>query len=163
MVAAGDRAILIPGRTRSGKTTLVAELVRAGATYYSDEYAVLDEDGWVHPFAKPLSIRVAAGQPQDLVDVAALGGHAGTVPLRVGAVVSTRFVTGVRWQPEPLSAGHATLHLLDNAVAARRRFPEVCRALGAALGGPVRAWHGVRGDAHHVARWLLDELATPGA
>ena len=37
------RAIVIPGRTFSGKSTLVAELVRAGATYYSDEYAVEDE------------------------------------------------------------------------------------------------------------------------
>src|SRR6201989_340392 len=33
------RAILIPGRSFSGKTTLVAELVKAGAKYYSDEYA----------------------------------------------------------------------------------------------------------------------------
>src|SRR5215213_192989 len=32
------RAVVIPGRCFTGKTTLVAELVRAGATYYSDEY-----------------------------------------------------------------------------------------------------------------------------
>src|SRR6266536_3494305 len=38
-------AILIPGLSHSGKTTLVDQLVRAGATYYSDEYAVLDESG----------------------------------------------------------------------------------------------------------------------
>src|SRR5579862_5116240 len=36
------QAIVIPGRSYSGKTLLVAALVRAGATYYSDEYAVLD-------------------------------------------------------------------------------------------------------------------------
>ena len=39
------RAIVLPGQTRSGKTTLVAALVRAGATYYSDEYAVIDTQG----------------------------------------------------------------------------------------------------------------------
>lgn len=33
------KAILIPGRSYSGKITLVSELVRAGASYYSDEYA----------------------------------------------------------------------------------------------------------------------------
>src|SRR5919198_2175039 len=50
------RAIVLPGRSCSGKTTLVAELLRAGATYLSDEFAVIDGRGRVHPFAKPLSI-----------------------------------------------------------------------------------------------------------
>jgi hypothetical protein len=36
------RAVLIPGRSFSGKTTLVRAFLEAGATYYSDEYAVLD-------------------------------------------------------------------------------------------------------------------------
>src|SRR5947207_12547351 len=46
------KAILIPGESMSGKTNLAAEFVRAGATYYSDEYAVLDDHGRVHPYAK---------------------------------------------------------------------------------------------------------------
>src|SRR6267143_94986 len=50
------RAIVVPGRSFSGKTSLVAELVRAGETYYSDEYAVFDSRGRVHPFPKPLEI-----------------------------------------------------------------------------------------------------------
>jgi hypothetical protein len=57
VVGWNGRAILVPGRSRSGKTTLVAELVKAGAQYLSDEFAVLDGRGRVHPFAKPLSIR----------------------------------------------------------------------------------------------------------
>src|SRR6266576_550620 len=51
------RAILIPGMTFTGKTTLVDQLLRAGATYYSDEYAVLDERGLVHPYPRPLGFR----------------------------------------------------------------------------------------------------------
>src|SRR6266545_1899194 len=51
------RAIVIPGTSFSGKSTLVAELVRADGTYYSDEYAVLDRRGYVHSYARPLSIR----------------------------------------------------------------------------------------------------------
>src|SRR5689334_7192989 len=39
VVSWNDRAIVLPGRTMSGKTTLVAALVRAGARYYSAEYA----------------------------------------------------------------------------------------------------------------------------
>ncbi len=52
-----SQAILIPGRTFSGKSTLVEALVRAGATYYSDEFAVLDSKGRVHPYTRPLSLR----------------------------------------------------------------------------------------------------------
>src|SRR5439155_23144995 len=43
-------AIVIPGRRSIGKSTLVAELVRRGAVYYSDAFAVLDETGRVHPY-----------------------------------------------------------------------------------------------------------------
>src|SRR5262245_38101954 len=53
-------AILIPGMTGSGKSTLVGELVRHGAEYYSDEWAVLDATGRVHPFARPIRLRADA-------------------------------------------------------------------------------------------------------
>ena len=35
-------AILIPGQGNSGKSTLAAALVRAGALYYTDDYAPID-------------------------------------------------------------------------------------------------------------------------
>lgn len=35
------RAILLPGRSHSGKSTLVAALLEEGAAYYSDEYALI--------------------------------------------------------------------------------------------------------------------------
>lgn len=161
VVAIGDQAILIPGRSLTGKSTLVAELVRSGATYYSDEYAVLDEAGWVHPFAKALGIRTTANQPQTLVDVATFGTASGTVPLRIGAVLSTRYVDDAVWRPEPLSAGRAALCLLDNAVAARSRFAEVCRVISTAVRGRIRAWQGTRGEARQLARWAIAELSTP--
>jgi hypothetical protein len=56
-------ALVIAGRTHTGKSTLVAALVRAGATYYSDEYAVLDANGRVHPYLRPISLRGTDGQP----------------------------------------------------------------------------------------------------
>src|ERR671929_229610 len=78
------RAILIPGRSFSGKSTLVAALVRAGATYYSDEFAVLDERGRVHPFPKKLSMRLEGSARPRFAPVEELGGRRGTTPLRVG-------------------------------------------------------------------------------
>ena len=75
-VACGGRAVVLPGESFSGKTTLVAALVQAGASYYSDEYAVLDADGRVHPYARRLSIRSDGGEPTQERHVGELGGVA---------------------------------------------------------------------------------------
>ena len=42
VVAWKGHAIVIPGRSHSGKTTLVKAFLQAGATYYSDEFAVFE-------------------------------------------------------------------------------------------------------------------------
>ena len=57
VVSFEDGAILIPGKSFSGKTTLVRALVSQGGAYYSDEFAVLDSRGRVFPWAEALSIR----------------------------------------------------------------------------------------------------------
>ena len=72
---------MLPAPSFGGKTTLVAALVRAGAIYYSDEFAVLDEQGFVHPYAKPLSIR-GADNWQVNHSVASLGGVVGGIRCR---------------------------------------------------------------------------------
>ena len=48
-------------------------MVRAGATYYSDEYAVIDDTGLVHPFARPLGIREEGSYVQTKCAAEALG------------------------------------------------------------------------------------------
>jgi len=58
------QAVLIPGRSFSGKTTLVKEFLRMGADYYSDEFAPLGGSGRVHPFPRLLSIREHGSQGQ---------------------------------------------------------------------------------------------------
>src|SRR6266508_1736733 len=88
------KAIVIPGRSYSGKSTLVAELVRAGATYYSDEYAVLDSRGRVHPYARSLSIREKRTGKAQRFSVASLGGVAGVEPLPLGLVVASMYKPG---------------------------------------------------------------------
>lgn len=148
------RAVLVPGRSLAGKTTLVAELVRAGATYYSDEFAVLDARGRVHPYAKPLALRDGAGGRQTNRAVEAFGGKAGARPLPAGLVVLSRYVEGARWRPRSLSAGRGILALLDNTVSARR---EPVRALSALREVAVRApvLKGARGEAAETARAIL--------
>ncbi|HEX6509230.1 MAG TPA: hypothetical protein VF221_16505, partial [Chloroflexota bacterium] len=123
-----EQAIVLPGRSYAGKTTLVRELVRAGATYYSDEYAVLDREGFVHPFARPLGIRVN-GLNQEKHHVETLGGRAGTDLAPVGLVVLTQYRARARWRPERLSRGQALLEVLNHAIPARRRPATVMETL----------------------------------
>jgi hypothetical protein len=149
------RAIVIPGRSFSGKTTLVAELLRAGATYYSDEYAVLDEHGMVHPYAKPLSIRLNSNVGTHH-DVESLGGSAGTEPLPLGLIVLAQYMPGATWDPQTLSSGETVLALLSNTVPAQDRPEETMHALRKAVDGSgAMALTGERGEAAEAVQQIL--------
>lgn len=153
------RAILVPGRSRCGKTTLVAALVRRGAAYLSDEYAVLDGEGRVHPFAKPLSIRGAGGCDRHAarVPVATLGGRSAARAVPVGLVAFTAFVPGAVLELSALSPGRAVLEMLRHTVPARLRPESSLDALGAAVAG-ARVVAGERGDADAAAEALIAAL-----
>ncbi|HYL99993.1 MAG TPA: hypothetical protein VEZ90_13655, partial [Blastocatellia bacterium] len=160
VVAWNGKAILVPGRSFSGKTTLVAELVRAGATYYSDEYAVLDGQGRVYPYPKPLAIRRSGSQIQTKVPVESLGGSSGNGPIPVGLVAVCSYREGARWRPRSLSAGQGALALLANTVPARRK-PERALAAIQRIVAAAPVMKGTRGDAASAASSILkilDEL-----
>lgn len=156
-VAHNGRAMIFPGHSFSGKSTLVAALVRAGAIYYSDEFAVLDAVGLVHPYAKPLSLR--PDPPTEEVDhtVEELGGVAGVDPLPVGTAVVTRYAPGAQWQPKRLSAGEAALALFSNTVSARKRPDAAMSAVARAVENAV-VLEGERGEAEVMADYLLEHV-----
>jgi len=149
------KAIVIPGRSYSGKSTLVAELVRAGATYYSDEYAVFDARGRVHPFAKPIELRAEGELQQSKIEAIDLGGYSGTRPLNVGLVLMTQFKDGAHWRPRKLTAGKAVLELLFNTVSARRN-PERAMSTLQRVTAQAEVWKGVRGHATEVVPAVLE-------
>jgi len=151
------KAIVIPGRSYSGKSTLVAELVRAGATYYSDEYAVLDSRGRVHPFSKPLELRDEGEFRQTKITAAELGGQSGTKPLPVGLVLMTQFKNGARWRPRKLTAGKGVLEMLFNTVSARRSHARALATLQR-VAAQADVLKGVRGDARKVAPAVLERV-----
>lgn len=149
-------AMVMPGMSFAGKTTLVAALVRAGAVYYSDEYAVIDRDGLVTPYAKALSIR-AGGWTQTDHSVESQGGVAGTERVPLGMIVITSYVADAEWSPKPLSRGAGAMALLANAVPARERSKEVMEVISRAAEGAV-VIESERGEADAVAPLLLQEL-----
>ena len=155
VVGWNGQAIVIPGDSFSGKSSLVKALVKAGATYYSDEFAVLDGQGRVHPYPIPLTIRPARdGSPPMKYKAEELGGAAGIDPLPVGLVLITRYVSGSRFRPRPLSAGRAVLELLAHTLPARRRPGRALDALTQAV-AKASLLRGTRGEAEETARQIL--------
>lgn len=154
-----DRAIVIPGASAFGKSTLVEALVRAGATYYSDEFAVLDEAGRVHPFAQPLKLQGESGKMRR-VPPAEIG-TIGEAPLAVGWVASTWYEPGKVWEPRPLQPGEALLELFGNTVRARLAPAQTLKTLARAVETSV-AWLGPRGDAAEMANDLLARCTSDG-
>ena len=128
-VVAEGNAMLLPGRSMSGKSTWTAALVRAGADYYSDEYAVFDSKGLVRPYPRmsrhqaTRRCRSPAGTDRGTRRQGRQG------PGRVKLIAVLRFDPEAGWQPEPLTRGPAVLRLLDNTVAARSRPRAVLSAL----------------------------------
>jgi hypothetical protein len=151
------RAIVIPGSSMAGKSTLVSELIKRGATYYSDEYAVLDEKGLVHPFPKPVSLRPRGSY--EAIDYAAdrFGATIGIKPVPVGMVVIARYAAGARWRPRTLTPAQGVLALLSHAIAARRDPRRVMSSLRCALASALTI-KGMRGEASDLADHLLEQL-----
>lgn len=151
------QAIVVPGRSFTGKSTLIAELVRAGATYYSDEYAVIDPNGLVHPYFKPIELRTEGTFKQAKFDVGSMGGHVGTESLPIGLVLMTKYKTGATWRPKKLTSGKAALELLDNTVSARRD-PEAALSALRQVVTAAEVLKGVRGDAEQTVPAILKRL-----
>jgi hypothetical protein len=160
-VAMDGRALVLPAPSFAGKSSLVAALIGAGADYLSDEFAVLDAKGLVHPYPRALSLREvgdrygARAMPDDL------GARVPAGPVPVAMIAITNYAADARWDPRPLEPGRGALALLANAVPARSRTEETLEAVSAAT-KDARILEGARGDAEETARLMLEELANVG-
>jgi hypothetical protein len=158
-VAADGRALLLPGASFTGKTTLVAALARLGAVYYSDEFAVLDSDGRLYPYPKPLSIRVADSARTRESTAQELGARAGDRPVPVGLIAVTSYRPDATWRPEQRPATAGALALLSNTVPARERPEQALHAVRQAAARAITL-EGERGEAELAATALLSALRT---
>ncbi len=159
VVGVSGKALVLPGTSGAGKTTLVRALLDAGATYYSDEYALLDTEGRVHPYPRALSVRTKGGQ-KVRVAVHQSVVRTGNRPLPLGLVVLAEYFKGGRWRPKRLGRGELVLALLSNTVPARERPAEVLATLAKAV-SKAEGFRSVRGSAEEAAKTLLRLAAGP--
>ena len=153
------QAVVVPGRTETGKSSLVMALVNAGGEYFSDEYAVLDREGRVHSYPKPLSQRREAGPPR-LHTAETLGGRQEAPAVPMGLTVITRFRDSAAWNPRPITPAEAMVALFDNTVVARSRPEFALTVLAKAVTGTA-GLEGDRGEAREMASALLDAVRPP--
>jgi hypothetical protein len=155
-----DQAVVICGPPASGKTTLVEALLQAGATYYSDQYAVLDTCGRVHAYPRPITPPDDAGKPPRRCPVDSLADRVGTKPLPVGLVLVMHYQPQARWRPRRLTPGQAVQALLAHTVPARLR-PKAALATLRRVAAGATTLRGKRGEAKDLVRPLLNSLCGP--
>ncbi len=145
-----NRAVIFPGFSHAGKSTLVWSLVQAGAVYYSDEYAVFDESGYVCPFALPISLRLNHGERAIIMP-----DRTGSSPLQADLIVFTRYRPGAVWRPRPLGPAETMLQLIRHSIAIRRNPSLVLPVLKKiSLQTRSQSFLGRRGDSLQLLQWL---------
>lgn len=152
-----DKAIVIPGSSYSGKTTLVAELVKCGAEYFSDEYAIFDSEGFVHPFPRDLQIRREGEHEQTKVPVAEFGGTAAERKLPPGLIVITKFDPDAAREPEVLSPGEAVVEMVPHTIPIKRDPAFSLKVLKCAAERAI-ILRGERSHASEFAKTLINFL-----
>ena len=151
------RALLLPGGTHAGKSALVAELLRHGAVYFSDEYALIDSHGNAHPYPRPLLLR--SGGPEQVPTLPGeWGARVGLAPVPVGWILALEYDPAAPWRITAVPQSEAFLILLRNTPHALAETPRMLDALRRASAG-AECYAGRRNDAADAAERILRLVA----
>lgn len=147
-------AVVLPATSHAGKTTLVSEMISLGAEYFSDEYAVLDPDGMVHPFERSLSVREEGTSVTHEVPVSRLGGNVAKAPSSVGFVVMTEFKPNAEWLPRIVTPGQGIIEIIPHVIPIRFNTEFSLKVLNTAFSRAIITV-GPRGEARQAAESIL--------
>jgi hypothetical protein len=147
------RVLLLPGATHSGKSSIVAELLRRGAVYFSDEYALIDADGLAHPYPRPLLLR--NGSPEQFPVLAGeRNAQVGDAPAAVGWILLLEYQAGSSWHIAPVPQSLALLALLQNTPHALADSPQMIEMFQRAVSGAA-CYSGRRAEAADAATEIM--------
>jgi hypothetical protein len=157
-VMVGERALLIPGGSHSGKSSIVAELLRRGAVCFSDEYALLDADGWVHAYPRILLLR-NGGHEQTPVLPESCNAHVAAKPAQVGWIFSLQYQSSSDWDVTPVHQSSALLSLLQNTPHVLADAPTMVNSFQRAVEGAA-CYAGSRGEAADAVERILQMISA---
>jgi hypothetical protein len=178
-VSLGDRSLMLAGAAGSGKSTLIAELVRDGFDYFGDERVGVDDELRLTSLAKPIS--VVSGSFVQLGSVGSTVSGVGDpsarvwhvpasalrpasmptkpgAPPRLGAIVFVQFRNGAQAQVDDLHPVTAARLLLSDALDADR-FGDAAVMLVARLCASVPCRSMVHGGGPDAIAALRREFA----
>ncbi len=158
VIVRGASALLVPGASGVGKSSLCVVAHDAGARVLTDEYALVDPtSGLVSGWRRPVRVRRKDGGVERL-DLAVESD-----PVRVGLVAFVKYDrhAGRAWGQ--IGGAEAVLGLLANTVCARSR-PDESLDAALAVARSASAVSGTRDEAAHALTDLLDLLVDqPGS
>lgn len=148
--------IVLPAMSFHGKSTLVYELVKLGAEYYSDDFAILGENGRLHPFPRDISMRTRGSDYEiQEIDPSGIGGTIGSAEIPVGLIFLTRYKPRSHWVPKELSRGEGIFEVLPFTLPIRQKPHLALKVLNTVAATAVFA-KSMRGDAKIAAKRLLE-------
>ncbi|MGK2949782.1 MAG: hypothetical protein ACSLFP_14520 [Acidimicrobiales bacterium] len=154
VLVAGGRALLVPGPSRAGKSSLCLAAAEAGASVLSDEYALVDPaTGLVTGWPRQVRQRLADGTTalHDLV--------VASEPVLVGLVAVVHHDAVAEPHLEEIRSADTVLELLANTVCASSR-PHLALDAALAVARAASAVKGTRQEALPALRELLDRMAS---
>jgi energy-coupling factor transporter ATP-binding protein EcfA2 len=143
-----EGCLLVPGSSGAGKTTLVSALLDLGARFMSDEYALVQADGRVVAFPRPLCQK-RDGQFFWVAPHALVEEH----PQPVAAIAAVRF-DGVQ-SLRRLGPGEGMMALLSHALSIRSEPARCLSHLSSATRHTRFVVEGTRGESQEFAAWLV--------
>lgn len=148
------RALLVAGSSHAGKSSLVAELLRRGASCFSDEYALIDNQGQIHSYPRPLLLR--NGRPQQsLVLPEELNASYATSTAPVEWIFALDYVSDGVWDVREMAQGEAVMLLLRNTPHELVKSPETVDFFVRVAANAV-CYAGQRGDVVEAATRIID-------
>ncbi len=134
-VLLGEQALLLPAVTHAGKSSPVAELLLRGATYFSDEYALIDSAGRVHPYPRPLLLRNGSPEQSPWLQ-AECNAHEEDNPAPVGWILALEYLSENTWSVTAVCQSEALLIFLRNTPHILSESPNMVAASNMQSGAP---------------------------
>ena len=176
------RALVLPGQTGSGKSTLCAALAHAGWRLLSDELTIVSQsDGRVQAVPRPISLKGASidliGRHYPLADMtlAVDDTHKGSIAYAraasdavaagqqsapIGFVVFPRFIAGTELAFEPLSRAATLTELMKNTFNVGLLGADGFEALACAI-THAKCYAVEYGDLSSILKWVDSTCRHP--
>jgi hypothetical protein len=152
-VVFGKSAMVIAGPSHAGKSSMVAELLRRGVKYLSDEYALIDSEGLVHSYPRPLLLR--NGRPHQVPTLPEeLNASFSDAPVSVRWILSLEYQAGAVWSVQNVPQSEGWMILLRNTPHTLAQSPSMTEVFRRAVAG-ARCYAGQRGDVVPAADQIL--------